>query len=52
MRGGMCWFAMESKLLEISVDAAGGKLKGDILERSKGCSSWIQFRGKSLEYLL
>ena len=50
--GGRCWFSVETKSFEISVKETGGKLRGVILERSKGCSSWIHFRHVSLECLL
>ena len=41
-KGGKCWFAVESKTLEISIEVVQGKLRGTILERSKGFSSWIR----------
>ena len=52
LKGGKCWFAVESKTFEISIEVARGKLRGIILERSKGFSSWIRFGEKSLSYLL
>ena len=50
--GGRCWFAMESKSFEISVKEIGGKLRGIILEKSRGFSSWIRFGEFSLRCLL
>lgn len=52
MRGRSCWFAIESKLFEVSVEEVRGKLKGIILERSRGFSSWIRFGELSLRNLL
>ncbi|RVW26082.1 hypothetical protein CK203_112550 [Vitis vinifera] len=51
-KGGKCWFAVESKTFEISIEETRGKLRGIILERSKGLSSWIKFGEKSLSSLL
>ena len=51
-KGGKCWFAVESKTFEISIEVVRGKLRGTILERSKGFSSWIRFGEKSLSLLL
>ena len=48
MRGGRSCFAMDSKSFEISVDVFGEKLKGIIMERSRGFTSWIKFGGLSL----
>lgn len=39
MRGGRCWFAIGSKLFEISIDVVERKLEGKIMERSRGASS-------------
>ena len=50
--GGRCWFAMESKSFEISVEEVGGKLRGIILEKSRGFSSWIRFGEFNLRCLL
>ena len=52
MRGGSCWFAVESKSFEVLVEEVRGKLRGIILERSRGFSSWIQFGDGSLRRLL
>lgn len=43
---------MESKSFEISVEVSRGKLRGVILERSKGFSSQIRFGELSLQCLL
>ena len=51
-KGGKSWFAVESKTFEISIEEIRGKLRGVILERSKGFSSWIKFGAKSLSSLL
>ena len=50
--GGRCWFAMELKSFEISVEDVGGKLCGIILERCRGLSLWIRFGKSSLRCLL
>ena len=39
MRGGKRWFAIESKTFEVSVEKARGKIRGTIMERSRGLSS-------------
>ena len=53
LKGGKCWFAVESKTFEISIEVVRGKPRGIILERSdKGFSSWIRFGERSLSYLL
>ncbi|RVW65101.1 hypothetical protein CK203_034942 [Vitis vinifera] len=51
-RGGKCWFAMDSKSFGISVEAYGERLKGIIVERSRGFTSWIRFGNLSLCCLL
>ena len=51
-RGGSCWFAVESKTFEISVEVFGKKLRGIIVERSKGFTSWIRFGESNLGCLL
>ncbi|RVW28242.1 hypothetical protein CK203_083673 [Vitis vinifera] len=48
LRGGSCWFAVESKTFEISTEVVGEKLRGVVLERSSGFSSWIRFGELSL----
>ncbi|RVW52772.1 hypothetical protein CK203_076653 [Vitis vinifera] len=45
-------FAVDSKSFEISMDVFGEKLKGIIVERSKGLTSWIKFGSLSLCCLL
>ena len=47
-----CWFAIESKSFEISIDQAGGRLVGTIMERGRGFVEWIKFGAKSLSQLL
>ena len=51
-KGGKCWFAVESKSFEISIEEIRGRLRGTIWERSKGLSSWIRFGEKGLSLLL
>lgn len=51
-KGGKCWFAVESKSFEISIEEVKGRLRGTIWERSKGLSSWIRFGEKGLSFLL
>ena len=51
-RGGRCWFAVDSKSFEISVDVSGERLKGIIVEKSRGFTSWIRFGNFSLCCLL
>ena len=43
MRGGRCWYVVESKSFEILVGLFGGKLKGKISDRSRETSLWIRF---------
>ena len=43
---------IESKSFEVSVEEVRGKLKGTIVERSRGLSSWIRFGDLSLRNLL
>ena len=52
MGGGKCWFAIESKTYEVSLEEVRGKLRGTIVERSRGFSSWIRFRVTSLRKFL
>ena len=52
MRGGKRWFAIESMSFEVSVKEARGKIRGTIVERSKGLSSWIRFGVTSLRKFL
>ena len=51
-KGGKCWFLVESKTFEISIEVVRGKPRGIILEMSNRFSSWIRFGEKSLSYLL
>ena len=46
------WVAIESKTFEVSIEEVKGKLKGIIVERSRGFSSWIRFGVASLRNLL
>ena len=50
--GGKCWFGMESKTFEISIDEAKGKVLGIVCERSPNFSSWIRFSSKGFSFLL
>ena len=52
MRRGKAWCAMESKYFKITIEEVGRKLKGFIVERSKGFSSWIRFDSTGLGKLL
>ncbi|RVW75192.1 hypothetical protein CK203_061766 [Vitis vinifera] len=51
-RGGRCWFAVESKSYEITTEVAEERIKGIIVERSRGFTSWIRFGSFSLRCLL
>ena len=52
MGGGRCWFIVDLKSFEISINIVGGKPCGIILERSRGFSTWIRFGNSSLRCLL
>ena len=52
MRGGKSWFVVDSKSFKISMDVFGEKLKGIIVERSRGFTSWIRFGSLSFCCLL
>ena len=52
MREGRIWFVVKSVSFKISVEVVGEKLRGIIMERSKGFSSWIRFGRLSLCCLL
>ncbi|RVW78759.1 hypothetical protein CK203_059331 [Vitis vinifera] len=52
MRWGSCWFVVESKSFEVSVEEVRGKLREIIMERSMGFISWIRFGDGSLRRLL
>lgn len=43
---------VESKSFEILINSSGGKLRGIIMERSKGFSNWIRFGDYGLRSLL
>ncbi|RVW42754.1 hypothetical protein CK203_079931 [Vitis vinifera] len=51
-RGESCWFALDSKSFEISMDVLGKKLKRIIVERNRGFTSWIRFGSSNLCWLL
>ena len=51
-RGERCWFAVEAKTFDLSVEVVGGKLKGIIVERSRGFFAWIRFWEQGLSCLL
>ena len=50
--GGRCWFGVELKTFEISIEEHKGKVHGKICERGPKFSSWIRFGGKGLFLLL
>ncbi|KAL6322769.1 hypothetical protein AAG906_018650 [Vitis piasezkii] len=50
--GGRCWFGVELKTFEISIEEHKEKVHGKICERGPKFSSWIRFRGKCLSLLL
>lgn len=50
--GGRCWFAVDSKSFEISVEVIGERCRGIIVERSRGFTSWVRFGSLSLCCLL
>ena len=50
--GGRCWFGVELKTFEISIEEHKGKVHGKICERGPKFSSWIKFGGKGLSLLL
>ena len=50
--GKRCWFAVESKSFDISVEELGGRLRGVIVEHERGYSRWVRFRELSLRCLL
>ena len=52
LKGRKCWFALESKTFEISIEVVQGKRRETILERNKDFSSWIRFSENSLSLLL
>ena len=49
---GRCWFGVELKTFEISIEEHKGKVHGKICERGPKFSSWIKFGGKGLSLLL
>lgn len=52
MRGGQCWFVVDSKSIDLFVEVVGGQLKEVIVEKGRGLSIWIRFRDLSLRHLL
>ncbi|KAL6322760.1 hypothetical protein AAG906_018641 [Vitis piasezkii] len=46
--GGRCWFGVELKTFEISIEEHKEKVHGKICERGPKFSSWIRFGGKAL----
>lgn len=52
MRGKQCWFAMDSKTFDLSIEVVGGKLRGIIEEKQKDFLAWIRFGDLSLRCLL
>ena len=50
--GGKCWFGVDSKTFEISVNKAKGKVFGTVCERGLNIYSWVRFSGKGLTFLL
>ena len=46
--GGRCWFGVELKMFEISIEDHKGKVCGKICERGPKFSSWVRFGGKCL----
>ena len=50
--GGRCWFGVELKTFEISIEEHKGKVSGKISERGPKFSSWVKFGGKGLSLLL
>ena len=51
-QGKMCWFATDTKTFNLFIEVVRGKLKGLIMERSRGFSTWIRFKELSLDRLL
>lgn len=51
-QGGRCWFTVKTKSFELTVEKVGGKIRGVIVERSRGFSSRVWFGGPSLRCLL
>ena len=49
---GRCWFGVELKMFEISIEEHKGKVSGKIFERGPKFSSWIKFGRKGLSLLL
>ena len=47
-----CWFGVNSKTFEISVNEAKGKVFRIVCERRTYFSSWIRFNGKALFFIL
>lgn len=49
---GRCWFGLDLKSFEISLETINGKAVRKIVERGRGLSSWIRIGEKSLGKLL
>ena len=52
MIGGQCWFSVDSKSFDLSVEEVDGRLKGVVVEQGKGFSTCIRFKELSLRYSL
>ena len=50
--GGKCWFSVDSKTFEISIEKVKEKVLGKICERGPNFSLWIRFGGKGLALLV
>ena len=46
--GGICWFGVESKTFEISLELGKGKMVGKIVEKGRRFSAWIRFGERAL----
>lgn len=49
---GKCWFSVDSKTIEISINKVKGKVLGKIYKSSPNFSSWIRFGRKGLALLV
>ena len=52
MIGGQCWFSVDSKSFDLSVEEVDGRLKGVVVEQGRGFSTCIRFKELSLRYSL
>lgn len=50
--GGKCWFNVESKAFELSIEETKGKVISKIYEKGPNFSSQIRFSGKGLDLLV